>query len=118
MLNVNGEVFKMMIRKNKDLKLETHTLCDCKCKFDCTTCNSDQKYEIMIISNANGKSIVRAKKVVAGILTYICICENSRYLKRVVDDLVIVCNEIKSVTDSVSTNGTNIYQQMSAVLCQ
>ena len=71
MLNVNGKVFKMMIRENKVKKLERHILCDCKCKFECTTCNSDQKYEIMIISNANGKSIVRAKKVIAGILAYV-----------------------------------------------
>ena len=71
MLNVNGKVFKMMIRKNKDKKLQKHILFDCKCKFDCTTCNSDQKHEIMIISNANGKSMVGTKKVIAGILAYV-----------------------------------------------
>ena len=29
-----------------------------------------------------------------------CICENSRYLKSIVDDSVVVCNEIINVGDS------------------
>ena len=36
-----------------------------------------------------------------------CICENSRYLKGVDGDLVIVCDKIVNVTNSVSTNITN-----------
>ena len=36
-----------------------------------------------------------------------CVCENRRYLQSIVDDLVIVCNEIISVTDSTSRNVTN-----------
>ena len=36
-----------------------------------------------------------------------CICENSKYLKCIVDDLVIVCDENINVMDSVSTNMTN-----------
>ena len=36
-----------------------------------------------------------------------CICENNRYLKGIADDWVIVCDEIKSVIDSISTNVTN-----------
>ena len=35
-----------------------------------------------------------------------CICENSRYLKSIVDTLVIVCDEIINSMDSVSTNVT------------
>lgn len=34
-----------------------------------------------------------------------CICENSRYLTNI--DAVIVCDEIKSVTDNLSTKITN-----------
>ena len=36
-----------------------------------------------------------------------CICENSKYLKSIVENSVI-CDEIVSVTDSVSTNVTNM----------
>ena len=35
------------------------------------------------------------------------ICENSMHLKNIVDDSVIVCDEIKIIIDSVSTNVTN-----------
>ena len=41
------------------------------------------------------------------ICIYICICENSRYLKTIVDASVIVCDEIINVTDKVSTNVAN-----------
>ena len=36
-----------------------------------------------------------------------CVCEKSKYLKRIVDDSVIVCDYILNVTDSVSINVTN-----------
>ena len=36
-----------------------------------------------------------------------CICENSGYLKNLADNSVLRCNEIVSVTDSVSTNVTS-----------
>ena len=36
-----------------------------------------------------------------------CICEKSRYLKSIFDDSVIVCNEIISIRNSISTNVTN-----------
>ena len=37
-----------------------------------------------------------------------CICENSKYLKSIVENSVIICDEIVIVTDSVSTNETNM----------
>ena len=36
-----------------------------------------------------------------------CICENIRHLKSIVGDSVIVCDEVVSITNSVSTNVTN-----------
>ena len=36
-----------------------------------------------------------------------CICENSRYLKSIDDDSVIVCDEVINVRDNASTNETN-----------
>ena len=36
-------MFTMITRKNKSKILEKDVLCECKCKFDCRKCNSDQK---------------------------------------------------------------------------
>ena len=36
-----------------------------------------------------------------------CICENSKYLKRVVDTSVTECDEVITVMDNVSTKKTN-----------
>ena len=33
-----------------------------------------------------------------------CACEINRYLKSIVDDLVITCDEVINVSDTVSTN--------------
>ena len=60
------------------------------------------KNRIMIYVNASVKSIVRAKKIIVGIVALIpCICENSRYLKSIVDNPVIEFDEIIHITDSV-----------------
>ena len=44
-----------------------------------------------------------------------CICEISRYLKSIVDDLVIMCDEIVSVADIVSAIVTNVSAE--SILC-
>ena len=64
------------------------------------------KNEIMINANEIVKSIVRAQKIIFGILAHIC--ENSKYLKSTIDESVTVCEEIINATDSVSTNMTNV----------
>ena len=40
---VNVRVFNMMTRINEAKTLIKHLLNDCKCKFDSTACNSNQK---------------------------------------------------------------------------
>ena len=95
-----------MITRIKEAKtLVKHISCDCKCKFNSTTCNSNQKWN-------NDKCRCPCKKYCPCKKDYrsnpsACICEYSKYLKSVVDDSVIVCSEIRSVADSVSTNMTN-----------
>ena len=37
----------------------------------------------------------------------ICICENNKHLKRIVDESVVLCDGITNGTSSVSTNVTN-----------
>ena len=64
------------------------------------------KNEIMINANASVKAIVQAKKVIVGILAY-AFCENSKYLKHIVDDSMIARDEIVYVMNIVSTNMAN-----------
>ena len=59
------------------------------------------KSEIMINNNVSVKGIKCAKNFST------CTCENSMYLKGIIDDSVIVCDEIINVTNSLSTNVTN-----------
>ena len=82
-----------------------HVSYDCKCKFNSTTCNSNQKWN-------NDKCLYECKKYLTCKKDYswnpsACVCEKSKYLKRIVDDSVIVCDYILNVTDSVSINVTN-----------
>ena len=35
----------MTTNKNEDKAISEHILCDCKCKFNSTTCNSKQKWK-------------------------------------------------------------------------
>ena len=41
--NVNGNVFNTITRIYEAKTLIKHVSCDCKCQFDSTTCNSNQK---------------------------------------------------------------------------
>ena len=60
----------------------------------------------MILAIASIRCIVYAKN------DYIqnpsaCICENGKYLKSIVDNSILVCNEIIKAADNVSSNVTN-----------
>ena len=74
---------------NKIKTLVKHISYDCKCKFTSTTCNSNQKWNtVMINANLSVKCIVCAKKIIVGNSWNPNTCENSRYLKSIVDDSV------------------------------
>ena len=40
---VNVKAFNMITNKNETKGMTGHILCDCKCKFNSATCNSNQK---------------------------------------------------------------------------
>ena len=67
--DVNVKVFNMIRRKNEVKTLVKHILCDCKCKCNSTTCNSDQKWNNDTCHCE--KSIVYAKKIIVGILAHV-----------------------------------------------
>ena len=79
--------------------------CNCKCRFNSTTCNSNQKWN-------NDKYQWEFKKYCtckkdSGLNPSTCVCENSKYLKHIVCDPVIICDEITYVMVNASTNMTN-----------
>ena len=63
---VNGNVFNIITRVNEAKMLLKLISCDYKCKFHITTCNSNQKWN-MIHVNVSVKTILCAKKIIIGI---------------------------------------------------
>ena len=84
----------MLINKNEAETMTKHISCDCKCKFNSSTCNLNKK--------RNKKSCQHECKNYRT-----CICENSKYLKSIGDTSVIDCDEIITVLGIVSTIKTN-----------
>ena len=41
--DINIKAFNMITNKNEVKAIEEHISCDCKCKFNSTICNSNQK---------------------------------------------------------------------------
>ena len=87
------------------LKLSKHISCDCKCKFNSTTCNSNQKWN-------NDKCQCKCKKDRTCKKDYslnpsTCICQNGKYLENIADSAVIKCDEIINATNIGSTNVAN-----------
>lgn len=73
--------------------------------FNSKTCDWSQKWNNANV-NASVQGILRVKMIIIGIIA-IFIGKNNRYLKKNVDNLVIVCNEIINAVDSVSKSIEN-----------
>ena len=82
-----------------------HISCDCKCKFNSTTFNSNQKWNNKTCQ-CECKPYHKFKKDYSW-NSSLCNCENSKCLKRITDTSVIECDEIISVMDILSTKMTN-----------
>ena len=67
---INVKVFNMITYKNKAKTITKHITCNCKCKLNSTTCNSNQKW--------NNKT--KCKKYFSWNRST-CVCENGKYLK-------------------------------------
>ena len=103
--DINVKVFNMIIRMHETKTLVKHISCDCKCKFNSRTCNSNQKWN-------NDKCQCECRKYRTCKKNYswnpsVCTYENGKYLKSIADTSVIVCDKIINAKDSVSTNVTN-----------
>ena len=95
----------MIANKNEVKTMAKHISCDCKYKFNSTTCNSNQKW--------NNKTCqcecknYRKFKIDYNWNPSTCICENCKYLKSIAYTSLIMCDTIISVMDIVSTKMTN-----------
>ena len=90
--------------KNEAKTMAKRISCKCKCKFNSTACNSNEK-KWKTESQYECKEYRTCKKYYSWNPS-IYICENSKYLKSLFDDSKVVCDEIINAADGVSTNVT------------
>ena len=76
--------------------------CDCKCKFKSARCDSNQKW-----NNKTCQCECKNCKKDYSWNPSPYHCENGKYLKSIVDDSVIACDEIIFVMDIATTNMAN-----------
>ena len=82
-----------------------HISCDCKSKFNSTTCNSNQTWNNKTCQ-CESKNYCKFKNSYSWNPSAF-IGDNSKYLKSIVDTSVIECDEIIFVMDILSTKMTN-----------
>ena len=73
---------------------------NCKCKYNSTTCNSNQKWNIKTCQCERENYSTCKKGYSQNSST--SICEISKYLKSIADTSVIGCDEIRTALDIVS----------------
>ena len=101
---INVKAFKMITNKNEAKAMTKHISCDCKCKFNSTTCNLNQKWNNKTCQ-CECKNYHKCKKDYS-CHPSTCICGNSKYLKNTADTSVIKWDEIIIAMDIVSTKMT------------
>ena len=99
--DINIKVFNMITNINESKTMVKHIWCDRKCKFNISTCSSN-----------NETCQCHCKNYLMCINVYswnhsTCICKNGKYLKSIASYSKIVCYEIIYTMDIVSTNVTN-----------
>ena len=67
---INFKAFNVITNKNEAKTIAKHIPRDWKCKFNSTTCNSNQKWNNKHV-NMNVKIMISAKKIIVGILAHI-----------------------------------------------
>ena len=102
---INAKAFNTITNKNEAKTMEKHISCDYKCKFNSTTCNSNQRWNNKTCQ-CECKNYRTCKEDYSWNPSP-CVCENNQYLKSIADTSVIACDEIIPVMDIVSTKMTN-----------
>ena len=68
--DVNVKAFNTITRTNEAKIMVKHISCDCKCKFNSTTCNLNQKWNNETCQ-FECKNYCTCKKIIVGILTHV-----------------------------------------------
>ena len=103
--NINVKAVNIITSKHEAKAMTEHILCDCKCKFKSTICNSNQKWNNKTCQ-CECKNYCKCKKDYSWNPSK-CICEKSNYLKSIAHTSMTECDEIIIVMDNVSTKKTN-----------
>ena len=103
--DIHFKGFNMIKNKNEAKAMSKHIPCDCKYKFNSTTCNSNQRWNNETCQ-CECKDYRTCKKDY-GWNPCTCICENDKYLKGIVDTSVITCDAVISAMDIASAKMTN-----------
>ena len=83
----------MVTNKNEAKTVAKHISCDCKYKFDGTTCNSNQKWNNKSCSYKS-KNYHACQRIVKKMIVGTCVYENDKYLKSIADTSMITCDEV------------------------
>ena len=98
----------MITNKNEATGMKEHISCNCKCKFNSTTWNLNQKWNNKTCQCEFKNSRMYKKDYCYNPTT--CIWENSKYLKSITDTSVTECVEIIIAMDTLSTKKTKCYE--------
>ena len=101
----------MIANKDDAKEMTGHISCDCKYKFNSTTCNSKQECNNKTCQ-CEYKNYHKCKKDYSWNPST-CICENSKCLKSVADTSVTKCDEIIIAMDIVSTEKARVTSTVS-----
>ena len=80
---INVKAFNMITNKDEAKAMTEHISCDCKCKFNSTTCNSKQNWNNKKCQ-CECKNYHKCEKGYS-LNPRTCPCENSKYLKSITD---------------------------------
>ena len=100
--DINVKLFNMLTNKHEAKTMTKHISCDCKCKFNSTTCSSNQKWKNKTCQ-CEFKNYCKRKTDYSWIIST-CVCDKSKYLKSIADNSVITCDEIISVMGITTIN--------------
>ena len=98
---INVKAFNMLTNQNEAKTMTKHISCDCKRKFNSTTCNSNQKWSNKTCQ-CEHKNYHNCKKDYSWNPS-ISISENGEYLKGIANTSAIEWYEIITAMDIVST---------------
>ena len=107
--DVNLNVFNMIARLNESKTLAKHTKYFIKCKFAGRKCKSNQKWNIELCRRGCKNPIkyyVRKEDYIWN--PSACSCEVDEYLKIIIGDSVVTCDEIIETVATSYNKSTNV----------